>query len=225
MGCLRGWRYFEERCIEGWHYRPIFIVQLCFIEICCLQFSLYGIECVKSWMKNWKRRGKKRSSADVSYRPSIYWRDWVKPCKTLGLAGHGSEVSRDKARVLPSWPRISMEQLVESGLYAKSNFSAHCFTSLVSHVSLKRLLCPRFFLQAVSNNQVIWYIIRDFVRPGFPGTVWVLWFPKNSVPMSCRISSGTPNVPGYSKPVKYDISDNACEYCEFPTVGGKRLQE
>jgi hypothetical protein len=43
--------------------------------------------------------------------------------------------------------------------------------------------------------------------------------------MSRRISSGTPNVPGFSKPEKYDISDNAYEYCEFPTVGGKRVEE
>jgi hypothetical protein len=66
-------------------------------------------------------------------------------------------------------------------------------------------------------------MIRDPIRPGFPVTVRVLWVPKSSVPMSRRISPGTPNVPGFSKPEKYDISDNACEYCEFPTVGGKRL--
>jgi hypothetical protein len=152
MGCRRGWRYIGECSIEGWHCKPIFIVHLYFIARCCLWFSLYGIECVKSWMKNWKRRGKKRSSPDVRYRPSIYWRDWVKPWKTSGMAGHGLEVSRDKARVLPSLPRISVEQFFESGLYAKSNFSTHCFTSLVSYAWLKRLLCPRFFLQAISNN-------------------------------------------------------------------------
>jgi hypothetical protein len=68
-------------------------------------------------------------------------------------------------------------------------------------------------------------MIRDPILPGFPRTVRVLWVPKNSVQMSRRISSGTPNVPGFSKPEKYDISDNVCEYCEFPTVEGKRLQE
>ena len=161
----------------------------------------------------------------MRYRPSIYWRDWEKPRKTSGMAGPGSEVSRYEERVLPSWPRKSVEQLVESGLYAKSNFSARCFTSLVSYTWLKRLLCTRFFLQAISSYQVIWYTIRDPIRPGFPGIVRVLWGSKSSIPMSCRISFGTPNVAGYSKPEKYDISDNACEYCEFPTVEGKRLQE
>jgi len=68
-------------------------------------------------------------------------------------------------------------------------------------------------------------IIVDPIRPGFPGTVRVFWVPKNSVPMSRRISFGKPNVPGFSKPEKYDISDIACEYCDFPTVGGNRLQE
>jgi len=57
---------------------------------------------LKGLMKNWKRRGKKRSSPDMRFSPSIYWRDWVKPCKTSGMAGHGLEVSTDKARVMPS---------------------------------------------------------------------------------------------------------------------------
>jgi len=116
-----------------------------------------------------------------------------------------------------------VEQFVESGFYAKSNFSTPCFTSLVSYAWLKRLLFARFILQAISNYQVIWYTIRDPIRPGFPGTVRVLWVSKSSVSVTFRISSGTPNVPGYSKPKKYDISDNACGYCEFLTVGGKRL--
>ena len=42
---------------------------------------------------------------------------------------------------------------------------------------------------------------------------------KNSVPASRKILFGTPNTAEFFIAQEHDISDNACEYFNFPTVG------
>ena len=49
----------------------------------------------------------------------------------------------------------------------------------------------------------------------FPGTFPVLWVVK-----SLKIWFATPDIPGFANTYKYDISVNAYEHSDFPTVRG-----
>jgi len=59
------------------------------------------------------------------------------------------------------------------------------------------------------------FIISLHLSQGIP----FLWSSKNSVLVSCKIFFHVPNVLDFSISVIYDISENAQEHFEFPTVG------
>jgi hypothetical protein len=59
---------------------------------------------------------------------------------------------------------------------------------------------------------------KILIRSGFPGIIPVLWSFK-SFQVSCKIQSGTLDVPGFSKSKKYDISDKEPKYFDIPAMG------
>jgi hypothetical protein len=66
---------------------------------------------------------------------------------------------------------------------------------------------------------IIYAIIRDPIRPVFPGTVPVLWVLQSSVLVSHKFSLGHRMTWVFSSYKNKNISDNANRHFDFPTVG------
>jgi hypothetical protein len=81
------------------------------------------------------------------------------------------------------------------------------------------VLGPEDRLRFFEVSRSIYLTTRHTIRPGYPGTLPVLWFLKSCVPVFSKIPFGTPNGPDLSESKKYDISDSSYEHFAFPKVG------
>jgi hypothetical protein len=59
---------------------------------------------------------------------------------------------------------------------------------------------------------------KILIRSGFSGIIPILWSFK-SFQLSCKIIVGTPDVLGFSKLQKYDVTEKVCKYFDIPALG------